>query len=563
MEDFMTIEMNVIVRALGWVALIVSATGCGAENSAPEEPSPVSLTQGARGPEVRAAYEYLRQFGYFPNAELERDNPDFRPMVPAPADPELFDQNLAAGLRKFQKNAGIDVTGELDAATQALIGQPRCGMPDEDPDADRDSKWGFFNTSNRWNTLQPEITYRISTAGCGADCLPNSPITTAEARGLINRAIASWETYTYADFTEVTTGGEIIINYVTNSDPNLLGYAAPPGPPLFGLQGPTIWIHKNYPFGPVGFQDMITHEFGHVMGLRHTPETMTINGALFHAHMWPWPEQFNIHLPGDSMGASVALGAFSDDMGINDVIDADANGFGASDRVWALQSTSPFAVGGQAMQFTSGTSWTTHSAMTGTSIAVCPDNTAYVRRATGGISAWSGSSWVTQAMPLGLTARAVGCQEGRNADPFLVYAAMSNGNVYSKPPGGFWSNLGGPGGTVNEVDAAANGVVYALKSNGELWQRKSGSWSRHSTKLFNDIGVGGDDSLTNIWAIDTNQMGWAWAEQAQIGSEGPFARWEPINEPGPMKRIGASRNQAFAIWATSSLDGNLYGRTIN
>jgi hypothetical protein len=561
MEEIMTVEMNASVRALGWVALIASATGCSAESSAPDERSPASVTQGARGAEVRAAYEYLQQFGYFPNAELERDNPDFRPMAPAPADPELLDENLAAGLRKFQKNAGIEVTGELDPATQALIGRPRCGMLDEDPDADRDPKWAFFSTSNRWNTVQSEITYRISTTGCGADCLPNSSITTAGARSLINQWIKSWEYWTLADFTEVTSGGDIVISYVGTLGSNTLGRAAPPGPPLNGLQGPVIQINKNYAFSEREFGDMVAHEFGHVMGLRHTPETLQhTDGTTLYARMYPYiMSPLNVPLEGDTMGASVALGAFSHHMGINDVIDVDANGFGTSYRVWALSST------GQPMQYSSGTSWVARSGITGTRIAACPDNTAYVVTTNGSIYRWGGSSWIWQPMPkAGLTARAVGCQEKKDGDSFFVYAAMSDGNVYLSGVGGSWLSLQGPGGTVNEVDAAANGVVYALRSNGELWQRLSGvSWSRHSTKLFNDIGVGGDDSFTHIWAIDTNQMGWAWAEQgASPNGEGAIKRWEPINEPGPMHRIAASRNRPFAIWA-GDFDGELWRRTPN
>jgi hypothetical protein len=107
-------------------------------------------------------------------------------------------------------------------------------------------------------------------------------------------------------------------------------------------------------------------------------------------------------------------------------------------------------------------------------------------------------------------------------------------------------------------------VVYALKANGELWHRRSGSWSRHSVGPFNDIAIGGDDYLTAIWAIDGDEMGWAWAQQGPSpNGEGSVARWEPINEPGPMKRIGASRDNAFAIWASSGLDGTLWRRTAN
>lgn len=96
------------------------------------EDDPGALALGDEGPEIAAAaYAYLRRFGYFPNPELAAHYPGWTPVVDVePEDPELFHPSLAEALANFQEGYGLPVTGQLDAATWALMQQPRCGHPD-------------------------------------------------------------------------------------------------------------------------------------------------------------------------------------------------------------------------------------------------------------------------------------------------------------------------------------------------------------------------------------------------------------------------------------------------
>ena len=101
------------------------------EDDAPTKQVFEAAELGDHGPTVAAAHEHLRRYGYFPNPELAAEYPGWRPVVDAsPEDPELFDQPLAEALSRYQEGHGLPVTGKLDAATHALMQQPRCGFPD-------------------------------------------------------------------------------------------------------------------------------------------------------------------------------------------------------------------------------------------------------------------------------------------------------------------------------------------------------------------------------------------------------------------------------------------------
>ncbi|MDC0713129.1 hypothetical protein POL68_31995 [Stigmatella sp. ncwal1] len=53
--------------------------------------------KGSRGPQVEEAFRHLQAHGYFPNAELAREYPRFRPAVARePARPDVFDDALEA-----------------------------------------------------------------------------------------------------------------------------------------------------------------------------------------------------------------------------------------------------------------------------------------------------------------------------------------------------------------------------------------------------------------------------------------------------------------------------------
>jgi peptidoglycan hydrolase-like protein with peptidoglycan-binding domain len=132
------------------------------EDSALEEstdlPGTAELEIGDHGPMVAAAHEYLRRYGYFPNSELRAHYPGWTPVVDVePDDPELFGLALEEALLAYQRQHSLPTTGRLDAATQQLMAQPRCGFPD------------YHATSS----LTTAVAGHGSSAGTGADLSAN------------------------------------------------------------------------------------------------------------------------------------------------------------------------------------------------------------------------------------------------------------------------------------------------------------------------------------------------------------------------------------------------------
>src|SRR5437870_2596658 len=67
--------------------------------------------------DVFKVQQYLERFGYL--------GPDYQPRV--------LDEPTQKALATFQKRAGLDVTGLLDAPTVEQLEEPRCGFPDTRP----------------------------------------------------------------------------------------------------------------------------------------------------------------------------------------------------------------------------------------------------------------------------------------------------------------------------------------------------------------------------------------------------------------------------------------------
>ncbi len=98
---------------------------------APGAGGPPAFAVGDEGPEIAAAHAYLRRYGYFPNPALAARYPGWSPAIDSdPDDDRQFDLTLEDALAQYQANHGLPVTGELDPATQQLMQQPRCGVPD-------------------------------------------------------------------------------------------------------------------------------------------------------------------------------------------------------------------------------------------------------------------------------------------------------------------------------------------------------------------------------------------------------------------------------------------------
>ena len=136
-------------RVLAAVAVASGGlTGCGSEVDSADQSDVTSfgdnLSIGASGSQVEAVYQYYRNYGYFPNDELQRSYPAWRPLVSTPPSrTDLFDAHMEDATRLFQRNVGLPQTGVVDGATRAILAQPRCGVPDGIPAIEPGNKWNI------------------------------------------------------------------------------------------------------------------------------------------------------------------------------------------------------------------------------------------------------------------------------------------------------------------------------------------------------------------------------------------------------------------------------------
>lgn len=231
------------------------------------------LGLGARGADVRAVYDYLHQYGYFENQELAEHYPNWKPAVSRePADPELFDEAIEEGVRLFQAQMGLPVTGIVDAETQRVMRSPRCGHPDYYvPPKMALPQWkvdSFATGGSTWSSTN--LTYRFANT--------TSDLSTTSQQNAIKAALFRWSAVTNLSFTEVTSGGDIVFGFYTGSHGCSNAFDGSGG----------VLAHAYYPSGggDVHFDDaeswstssssgihletVALHELGHSLGLGHS-----------------------------------------------------------------------------------------------------------------------------------------------------------------------------------------------------------------------------------------------------------------------------------------------------
>ena len=261
--------------------------------------APAGLAPGSSGADVKRLQNYLTRFGYLTpppaNGDGRRAELDLRPS----AEPGEFDEATTEALRTFQTRAGLSATGELDAATREKMQQPRCGNPDITPVSNatiaslvEPELAGFVATGGRWPTRNLRYAFQET----GID-LP-----TGAVRQSIHQAFSTWAGWVGLSFREVplSSGPEIIVRFVAgdhgdgNAFDGVSGVLAhaffPPVPPNtpVPIQGDThfdeaeTWTVTVPPAaGQIDLTTVAIHEFGHALGLNHSPVVGSVMEAFY------------------------------------------------------------------------------------------------------------------------------------------------------------------------------------------------------------------------------------------------------------------------------------------
>ena len=246
------------------------------------------LKVGAAGKSVEDLHAYLNTFGYLSQEETEPAFASMRDLNLPLVGSNGFDDNTTTALKTFQRFYGLHETGETDAATVALMSQPRCGSPDQPSVVFKASSSfaEFVAQGNRWP--KPNVTFGFTNY---TGDLPQVSI-----RQTIRQAFTNWSNVSALTFTEVpAANADIVIGFFTGNHGdgsnfdgpgNILAHGFYPPPNGGAIAGDLhfddaeTWTTNLPPTG-IDLATVSLHEIGHTLGLAHSTITSSVMYAFY------------------------------------------------------------------------------------------------------------------------------------------------------------------------------------------------------------------------------------------------------------------------------------------
>lgn len=253
------------------------------------------MVRGEHGPQVRALFEYLRQYGYFPNAGEDADG------IPMPADPSVLDEALVEGVRRYQHRMSLPVTGMVDDTTVELLNRPRCSHTDRNFDERISGAVTSTGTpiylvrTPRW----PWSTLFYTFDNYSADTSPDVE------RGAVQAAMATWASVAPIRYAEGGPNPEVHIGWYVGDHgdgspfapgtwelahglyPTCLAgatsnaqCAALAGDLHFNDDFNWTWGDSNSNAKIIDIQSVALHELGHTLGLGHSSDPNAVMYAV-------------------------------------------------------------------------------------------------------------------------------------------------------------------------------------------------------------------------------------------------------------------------------------------
>jgi hypothetical protein len=485
-------------------AFVAVASGCGSSDGAgtpatdsTRVPS-IDLALGAQGDEVRFVHAYLKQFGYFPNSDLEQQYPRWRPIVAqAPAAADVYDEHTVEAVRALQANMGLPKTGVVDAPTRALLVTPRCAVPDGITRFDPSDKFSLLSY-----TRGNKVTYSFQGAGGPANAVFTAISAASEWMGASNDGF---------DMSLTTDSADISISFGSfppcqNGTQCTNGQTSPDGSTIT-LNTARSWsIGTTTPARQMDLESIVLHEMGHALGLGHSSLTGAVMYPFFNVGQQPKQlpiEDDRVPMIANFGGWTLLPGAARD------------IGIGANGDVWVIGTDGN--TDGSIFKWNPNTSQWDHELAhgAGVRISVMPGGAPVVVTSNGnmylrqtGVPSRSSDAWYPLVAP-GISNITGALDVGVGADGSIWTVANGpsggDGTVFKLGTLDVFHGVASwvqdqSGGAGQRIAVGSDGIPWVINSPGQVWQRQTkdpttGSWnlqrSGGGTPAV-DIGISGD-----------------------------------------------------------------------